>query len=149
MFNRDHFLKTTGLLLATALLVLAGCSGSGSMTSDTLFDFRTIANGDATLAGRAFRLTDMEAVSVVGDSTFYMGPQADDGAVRLFAVLENLNESETAGSTGMDGDYTVKKGDVFTAEGIVMALRLSDAATWEIESDSKVYLSVRRLMYNQ
>ena len=142
-------------LLALPLLLAAlaaGCSGSqASMNADDepVTDFFTLANDGARLAGRSFRLTDMRAQRVVGDSTFWMGPQAEDGAVQLFSVLEDLDESERADASGTDGRYTVRAGDVFTAEGIIAAMPPGQAARWGLSTEPEVYLSVRRLTYQQ
>lgn len=142
-------------LLALPLLVAAlaaGCAGSQASTDgpsdgEPITDFFTLADDGARLVGRTFRLTDMRAQRVVGDSTFWMGPQSEDGAVQLFSVLEGLDEAERAGASGTDGRYTVRPGDVFTAEGVIAAMPPGQATRWGLDAEPEVYLSVRRLTY--
>ena len=147
--------RTRFYLLALPLLLAAlaaGCSatqtGTNSSAEDEpLTDFFTLSEDGARLAGRSFRLTDMRAQRVVGDSTFWMGPRAEDGAVQLFSVLEDLDEDERAGASGTDGRYTVRAGDVFTAEGVIATMTPGQAARWGLDAEPDFYLSVRRLTY--
>lgn len=66
-----------------------------------------------TLAGRPVQLSNVTVQEVVGDRTFWIGP---DASQRAFVVL---NEQPTPNQPGVEGRYDVTAGQVINISGVM------------------------------
>lgn len=86
------------------------------------------------LVGRRVELTGVEVQSVVGDTTFWVGPSADQ------QVLVVLEEDESAGP--VEGQVDVEAGQTVSITGIVRELPSVDDAKqrWQLSDDAAAEL---------
>lgn len=84
----------------------------------------------ASLVGSRVELTDVEVQSVVGDTTFWVGPSQDR------QVLVVLEEDESAGP--VEGQVDVEEGQTVSLTGVVREMPSTDEAMqrWQLSDDA-------------
>ena len=121
---------------ASSLTVLEGAVGPDGMMNDGMEDGAMMdgamdgaaATGDAIrrvddlyaanlsgLIGRTVEVDNARVLSLVGDSTFYLG----DGNRKVLVALSGLGESQTGPGNGTDGRFDINVGDRVDVRGTV------------------------------
>ena len=110
--------------------------------------FATLMNSSTSMQGELVALSDIQAQSLVGDSTFFVYPEGEMD--RMLVVLAGMGESEL-GARGTDGRFNVDPGESFRIVGRIQTLSESDhtdfgltEAQWdELDQDDWYLRAVR------
>lgn len=115
LFSGNDEVETAAMAPATTMV--AEQPANGPITDFTAL----IATNDmTTLVGRQVRLDDVMVQQLVGDRSFWIGP---DNVHRMFVVLD---EQPTPNQPGVEGRYDVTVGQIIDVTGQVM--RVNDPA---------------------
>ena len=98
------------------------------------------SNNPQELVGRSVNLTGVTAVSVTGDSTYWIYNPDEDVSQRVFVVLYQLGESEPGPGTGADGVYNVDPSENMEVEGQIMAVEPNDPDVWGVTGEEAAEL---------
>lgn len=92
-----------------------GQQPAGQVSTGPISDLTTILGTTdmSALVGREVQLSNVTVQEVVGDRTFWVGPNANE---RAFIVL---NEQPTPNQPGVEGRYDVTKGQIININGIM------------------------------
>lgn len=111
--------------------------------------FATLVANSTDMEGELVALSDVQARSIVGDSTFFVYPEGEID--RMLVVLSRMGESET-GARGTDGRFNVDTGETFRIVGRVQPIESADRgdfglteSQWSNLSQDEWYVSAVRM----